>query len=59
MTSRELTDELMVRIAKEDWDSLLAQLETDHEPNARLREAVCLFARGSFTGDVYHSPDCA
>ncbi|HOS43969.1 MAG TPA: DUF1778 domain-containing protein [Armatimonadota bacterium] len=55
--SRELLDELVIRIPVDEWDALLAQLDADTDPNDRLKDAARRFARGAFTGDVYHAPD--
>ncbi len=55
--SRELTEELVIRVPAEEWEGLLAQLDADKAPNAKLQDATRHFARGAFTGDVYHAPD--
>lgn len=55
--SREMQDELVIRIPAVEWESLLAQLDADLDPNAKLTEAARHFARGNFAGDVYHAPD--
>jgi len=55
--SRELLDEIVIRIPADKWESLLADLDADREPNAKLVEAARAFTKGTFTGDVYHAPD--
>lgn len=57
LAGRELMEELVIRIPREEWETLLAQLDADAEPNEKLAEAARAFARGTFTGDVYHAPD--
>lgn len=57
IAGRELTEELVIRIPREEWEKLLADLDADVKPNEKLVEAARAFARGTFTGDVYHAPD--
>jgi len=57
IVGRELAEELVIRIPCEEWETLGAELDTDVEPNEKLVEAARTFARGTFTGDVYHAPD--
>lgn len=57
IAGRELAEELVIRIPREEWDTLLAELDADTEPNEKLVEASRAFAHGTFIGDVYHAPD--
>jgi uncharacterized protein (DUF1778 family) len=57
LASRELMDELVIRIPRDEWEALLTQLDADLAPNDKLVEAARSFAQGSFTGDVYHAQD--
>lgn len=57
IAGRELSEELVIRIPRDEWDQLLADLDADTEPNEKLVEAARAFSRGTFNGDVYHAPD--
>jgi len=57
IASRELTDELVIRIPADKWDNMLASLDADSTPNEKLIKATEKFNEGTFTGDVYHAPD--
>ncbi len=55
--NRELTDELVIRVPRAEWDNLLTSLESGSGPNEKLKAAAREFAAGAFDGDVYHAPD--
>jgi hypothetical protein len=50
------TEEIVIRIPTQEWETFLAELEADAEPNDRLKAAARAFAGGIFQGDVYHAP---
>ena len=57
IASRELMDEQVIRIPAEEWENMLAALDADLTPDAKLVEATRKFNEGTFTGDTYHAPD--
>lgn len=57
IASRELMDELVIRISAEEWGNMLTALDADSIPNAKLENAIRQFNNGIFKGDVYHAPD--
>lgn len=57
IASRELSEELVSRITPEEWETLLAELDADAEPNEKLAQVARAFARGMLARDIYHAPD--
>ena len=57
LAGRELMEEIIIRIPADQWETFIARLDADTEPNEKLAEAARAFMQGTFAGDVYYAPD--